>query len=219
MKIIELILISLILCTLAQASTQELPTVKASVLMDGDTINYYGGRELARKEAENYINRVAAIYRRELHIDLVMSYFDSDSKALRMEQDANMQIESLQWYRKSYRDHAWSDVTLYLTIRQFAIGNVTSYGFASIGPLCSEDSAAVVSLQNDGLDVQVIAHEIAHTMGAPHDEEGYCKGERSSKFIMAPRGRGHQYFSNCSKEILQYQVKMWGSCVKEAALQ
>jgi hypothetical protein len=67
------------------------------------------------------------------------------------------------------------------------------------------DGVAAGVVNNSGLMGIVMAHEIAHSLGAIHDGEATCASAPSG-FLMAPEVTGSRQFSQCSLDALQPQV-------------
>lgn len=114
--------------------------------------------------AEEAMQHAASIFRNQLSIELVTVYSEVAYVADHTNGDAL--LIALQSFRDKQPKHRASDATVLLTRRELTR---MYQGIASVGPACSPAAAAVVSLKADGLDGQIVAHELLHTVGVPHD--------------------------------------------------
>jgi hypothetical protein len=114
---------------------------------------------------------------------------------------------------------AASDVTLFLTARQLNVGAQMLRGSAIPFSAFTLAGVAVVRIENDGFDYEVIAHELGHTLGAPHDNDGACTGRSpSAGYIMQTYAlSGSGTFSDCSRsEVVKY-ISAYTAPVKSSA--
>lgn len=98
-----------------------------------------------------------------------------------------------------------------VTGRQLA-GDVI--GIAFLGSLCEAHAGSSLSESSDFIDSALImAHELGHNFGAPHDSEAGspCETEPLG-FIMAPELNGSTTFSTCSVQQMQPHIAA-ASCV------
>uniref|UniRef100_A0A6B0VBS4 Putative secreted metalloprotease n=1 Tax=Ixodes ricinus TaxID=34613 RepID=A0A6B0VBS4_IXORI len=121
--------------------------------------------------------------------------------------------------------HNQEDITVFVTsvdladnFNSFAYNHVM--GQAKLGGLCSdgrraaivEDAPPTYSL------IQIIAHELAHTLGAAHDgDESTRKCSPHSGHMMAPSAHGSNngHFSNCSiQQISEFVRTLNESCLE-----
>lgn len=98
-----------------------------------------------------------------------------------------------------------------LTGRQLN-GNVI--GIAFLGSLCRAREGSGLTESSDFIDsALVIAHELGHNFGAPHDgEAGSSCASTPQSFIMAPELNGSSTFSACSLQEMQPRIQA-AACV------
>ena len=97
-------------------------------------------------------------------------------------------------------------------------GNVI--GIAYLGSLCSARFGTGLS-QTTGTGTAgalIIAHELGHNFGAPHDaQSGSACAASASRFIMNPSANGSKTFSACSLQQMQPEIA-GAACVTPAAV-
>jgi len=126
-----------------------------------------------RAAADEAVNAAAAIYRAQLGVELVATVREVSTVAGHTKPEAL--LDALKQYRLDRPTLRATDATVLFTRRELTRGYE---GIATIGPSCSAAAAAIVRLRNDGLDGEVLAHEVAHTVGVPHDAQpGYLMSE------------------------------------------
>lgn len=114
--------------------------------------------------ADEAIRHAAGIFRNQLGIELVPIYSEVAHVADHTNPDAL--LSELNMFRWNRPQHNVSDATVLMT-RRMLTRRVR--GIANVGPACSSVAVAVVMLQADGLDGQVLAHELLHVIGVDHD--------------------------------------------------
>lgn len=125
-------------------------------------------------EAVRYATNIFDV---QLGLDLVVTHLDVSHVATHTKGEAL--LAALQLYRIENPQHRASDATVLFTRRTLTRG---FEGVATIGPACSASAAAVVVLRSDGFDGQILAHELLHTLGVPHDHAaGYLMSEHLSR--------------------------------------
>lgn len=85
-----------------------------------------------------------------------------------------------------------ADVYVLLTRRLFTAGSSIYVGYATLGPACSASASAIVSTFGDDA-AATLAHELAHTFGATHDEAAgwlMTSGAESTSHVMSADTRG-----------------------------
>lgn len=94
-------------------------------------------------------------------------------------------------------------------------GNII--GIAYLGGICSARNGAGLSEVSPFIDsIFVIAHEIGHNFGAPHDgEAGSPCVNTPQTFLMAPELNNNGTFSDCSLQQIQTRIQT-ASCVVAA---
>ncbi len=93
----------------------------------------------------------------------------------------------------------------------------TTAGIAYLDAACAGDRGVSLSGQSYGTTISalIMAHELGHNFGAPHDgQAGACESV-SGGFIMSPTVSGYATFSHCSFEIMQSALST-ASCVVPA---
>lgn len=137
-----------------------------SVVADADTA--------AIDEAVKY---AAGIFRDQLDTELVITRRTTSTVAGHTKPEAL--LSEVVNYRLASTAEQGTDATVLLTGRELTR---LVQGIATVGPACSEGAAAVVSIHSDGFDGQILAHELLHTVGIPHDHAaGYLMSETKGR--------------------------------------
>jgi len=92
----------------------------------------------------------------------------------------------------------------------------TTAGIAYVGSVCEQERGASLSERSYGTTISalVMAHELGHNFGAPHDGDGACASVGGG-FIMAPSVSGFATFSQCSLDVMHTTLAS-ASCVTPA---
>lgn len=117
-----------------------------------------------RAAADEAVRQATAIYAAQLGVELAVVSVDVAEVA--QHSQAFALLDGLKVYRFAQGYDRTSDATVLLTSRELTRGY---QGIATAGPPCSASASVVVSLKADGLDGQILAHELAHTLGVSHD--------------------------------------------------
>jgi len=94
----------------------------------------------------------------------------------------------------------------------------TTAGIAYVSTTCDVERGVSISERSYGTTISalIMAHELGHNFGAPHDgEDGACKAVTGG-FIMAPSITGYVTFSSCSVDVMQAELEK-ASCVVPAS--
>nr|XP_037291291.1 venom metalloproteinase antarease-like TpachMP_B [Rhipicephalus microplus] len=110
------------------------------------------------------------------------------------------------------RPYIWAaDVFAFLTRKTIICNGRTVKGASMRNGICSNQRAIIVSDNGKKYEsYPTLAHEIAHTMGVPHDGEGSSQGCPASQlFLMSPKASRNRKltFSSCSKEAINKFLK------------
>lgn len=126
-----------------------------------------------RAAADEAVSAAAAIYRTQLGVELVATVHEVSTVAGHTKAEAL--LDAVKQFRLDRPALRATDATVLFTRRDMTRG---SEGIATTGPSCSAAASLIVRLRNDGLDGEILAHEIAHTVGVPHDAmPGYLMSE------------------------------------------
>jgi hypothetical protein len=89
-------------------------------------------------------------------------------------------------------------------------------GIAYVGTVCDAQRGVSLSERSYGTTISALlmAHELGHNLGAPHDGEGACAAVGGG-FIMAPSVSGVATFSQCSIDVMHTMLAS-ASCVTPA---
>ena len=117
-----------------------------------------------RAAIDEAVSSAAHIMRTQLGVELVATYYDTSRVAEHTKAEAL--LDALKVFRTDSPTHRTADATVMFTRRELTRGYE---GIATIGPACSASASAIVRLRADGLDGQIAAHELLHTVGVPHD--------------------------------------------------
>lgn len=93
----------------------------------------------------------------------------------------------------------------------------TTAGLAYVDSVCSAERGVSLSEQGHGATISalIMAHELGHNLGAPHDGEAGACSAVTGGFIMSPSVSGFSTFSQCSINVMQSRLET-ASCVTPA---
>lgn len=152
--------------------------------------------DVSQQSARFEVDRAVGVIGRQLPLDITV-YVES---VAHVADDTNPSalVNAVSWYASNQTYSKRVGVTVFLTKRVLGVGSQRFRGFTYLGSAYS-GGAVVIQMIGDGYDYEVIAHEIAHTLNAPHDGEGACKDEPNPfGFIMQAYMSGSEVFSECS---------------------
>jgi hypothetical protein len=206
--------IMLLLATLPVVSVAQ--TLEISVVTDWETVSYYGSIEETQKAIDAAVDYADTIFTEQLGIDIDVVYVDipltSADDTIANHTHVNFLMESVFDYRINTQ-HIQADATVFLTIRDLGSGSTDYAGYANIKSICSANAIALVELFNNGLDGETLAHELAHVLGAVHDEDTPCS---NTGYLMSHAVHsGNSQLSQCSIDAIKETVEIYGSCMVE----
>lgn len=136
--------------------------------------------EADRPAMEDAMRDAAAIYRDQLGIDVAVTAVDVGTVAGHTH--VQFLLDAVKTYRLDRPQHRAADATVLFTRRDIRMGTSDYTGYATTGPVCSAAASAVIELRGDGNDGALLAHELAHTLGVPHDAApGWLMSESPSR--------------------------------------
>lgn len=103
-----------------------------------------------------------------LGLDIVVTYIEVGEVAAHTH--AGFLLEAVKSHRVDSALHRNADATVLFTRRDIKMGATDYTGIATVGPACSAAASAIVEMRNDGNDGAILAHELLHTLGVPHDD-------------------------------------------------
>lgn len=206
-----------------QALAATLPAQQIEVAVVGDFefsgLSFAGGLTPEAAIAAR-MNVVDGIYSSQIGVKIVVTevtVFRSESDPFTATTVPSTLLNELGTWRRNTPSQTARGLTHLLTGRDLEGSTV---GIAFLGSLCSARAGAglsqgTLSQLNSAL---VIAHEMGHNFGAPHDgETGSACETTSQSFLMAPRLNGNDQFSPCSLDRITPVVAA-ASCITALAV-
>lgn len=185
-----------------QDAHSDIQVVPLSIVIDREFDLYYGGRGL--ETALNELNVADGIYRKfdlALSLDKVQVFGSEDADPV------DKGPATLETYLRSFREYRLNQSVLFSN-------SVLSYlftgkdntdlnlGIAWIGSICRTDGYDVGVTTPSSIGGLLLTHEIAHSLGAVHDDVTSCASE-TDKLMWPYLSTGTKsVFSDCSKDNL-----------------
>jgi hypothetical protein len=175
--------------------------VEISVLGDTAYLARYGSEAQARDALLTRLNNVDGIFSSQLGVELQVASLDltgAVTAGLSATTDPGTLLEELGRLRQQTPALSATGLTHLVTGRQL---DGDSEGIAYTVALCSQRFAASLTTAHNSvaLDTLIIAHEIGHVFGAPHDGTQQCASTPQGQFIMTPTlNTSVTSFSQCS---------------------
>ncbi|XP_074131678.1 disintegrin and metalloproteinase domain-containing protein 33 isoform X1 [Sminthopsis crassicaudata] len=167
-------------------------------------------------EIANYVDK----FYRSLNIKVALTGLEvwTERDQSRVTGDANATLWAFLQWRRGLRARRPHDTAQLLTGRTF---QGTTIGMAPLEGMCSADNSGGVSADHSELPIgaaATMAHEIGHSFGMSHDEDGCCAEALPEEggCVMAA-ATGHPFprvFSTCSRQqLLHFFQKGGGMCL------
>ena len=204
----------------ANTAAAEVPTATVGVVGDIEFFGRFGADSAS--EIESFFNIVEGFYANQVGVQLsVAETMVVSDEVENPFTDTNVGSELLDevgdWRRLNQRDlaltHLITDRPLTAQDPSDAIAGLSFFGVPGRAGVCFARSGAGISSWFGNLTALIIAHEIAHNFGAPHDGEpaadneppNPCESTPSSGFIMSASltSSATNEFSQCSLTEMQ----------------
>jgi len=187
-----------------------------SALGDGLFMTRFNNEALAREEILQRLNYVDGIFSSQLGIEIGVASIDIGD-SLSATTSASSLLSELGDLRKRSPHLNARGLTHLFTGRDL---DGKTAGIAFVGSVCDRQYGAGLTESSNTRWVEslIAAHEIAHSLGAPHDGDAgqACSSTPSSQFLMAPAINGNDKFSACSLSVMQARAAR-ASCITALA--
>ncbi len=186
------------------------------VVIDTKYNDYHGGRGV--EEALSILNSSDGIFRDEfglaIIIDTLVVIEDRNNDPMNL---GSVTMESMMRNFRDYR-RASTELGSDVGLATLFSGNKNSdaaLGLAWIGSACRTDGYDVSVVTPYRLPELLSTHEIAHSLGAPHDTDTACSAETTHLMWPYLSDKTQSTFSSCSKDSVE-QVLSRGGCLIDA---
>lgn len=187
-----------------------------SALGDGLFMNRFHDETLAREEILQRLNYVDGIFSSQLGIEIGVPSIDIGD-TLSATTSASSLLSELGDLRKRTPTLNSRGLTHLFTGRNL---DGKTVGIAYVGSVCDRQYGAGLTESSNTrwIESLIAAHEIAHSLGAPHDGDTsqVCGSTPSNQFLMASAINGNDQFSSCSLSVMQARIAS-ASCITPLA--
>jgi hypothetical protein len=190
--------------------------LKLSVLIDAAFRAQYASDTAAIDAVIVRLNNVDGIFSSQFGTDVDAASIELAEHVapLSDSSDAQTLLRSLAAQRAANPRFYGTGITHRFTGRDLS-GTVV--GLAYVDQVCDGSYGAALSesrSRGTWFDSLVIAHELGHSFGAPHDGDAAC-ADTPKSFLMSPYINGSDRFSNCSSGVVQKRLEK-SSCLAPA---
>lgn len=190
--------------------------LEIAALGDGLLMSRFGDDTLAREEILRRLNIVDGIFSSQLGIEISVASIDIGD-SLSATTSASSLLSELGDLRKRSPTLNSRGLTHLFTGRNL---DGSTVGIAFVGSVCDRQYGAGLTESSNSRWVEslIAAHEIAHSLGAPHDGDASeaCGGTPSNRYLMASAINGNDKFSACSSSVMQSRISR-ASCITALA--
>lgn len=177
------------------------PVLTISAIIDKTWVDQVGAEEAVNWTRDTLIE-TAAIYSQQTGVELQVT--DVSILPIYKSSHPLVLLTKTKRLRSASTVKRHTGITIFFTNRHFEIGSHHYVGWSSGEDLYSRYSAAVISFQMEpAIDPYVVAHEIGHSFGLPHDGIDECAAEPESGYIMESTVGFSTQFSPCSVQMIK----------------
>lgn len=190
--------------------------LEIAALGDGLFMNRFGSEPQARTEILRRLNNVDGIFSAQLGIEISVPSIDIGDSLSATTSAASLLSELGDLRRRSPNLYS-RGLTHLFTGRNL---DGSTVGIAFVGSVCDRQYGAGLTESSNSPWVEslIAAHEIGHSLGAPHDGDSSqaCAGTPTGQFLMSPSINGSDKFSACSLNLMQARAAS-ASCITALA--
>lgn len=186
--------------------------LEISALGDGLFMSRFENETSAREEILRRMNNIDGIFSAQLGVEIAVASIDIGDSLSATTSPSSLLDELGDLRKRSARLNS-RGLTHLFTGRNL---DGSTVGIAFVGSVCDRKYGAGLTESGSGrwIESLIAAHEIAHSLGAPHDGDASeaCASVSSNQYLMASAINGNDKFSTCSVNVMQSRVAS-ASCI------